>query len=98
MTDHGSNFQMQMLPLIEAHLKLLQENFEKYFNAEQNASLNPNSWILHSFTYDSITTEIEHLINLQANFGMKALFKETLYTEFWGHIQGVGRKIFRGGQ
>ena len=57
MTEHGSNFQMQLLPLIEAHLKLLQENFEKYFTAEQNATLDAKSWILHSFTYDSITTE-----------------------------------------
>ena len=29
MTEHEINFQMQLLPLIEAHLKLLEENFEK---------------------------------------------------------------------
>ena len=34
---------MQLLPLIEAHLKLLQENFGKYFTAEQNATLDANS-------------------------------------------------------
>ena len=83
MTEHGSNIQMQLLPLIEAHLKLLQENFEKYFTAEQNASFDVNSWILQPFTYDSITTETEDLIDLQSDFGMKALFKETPYTEFW---------------
>ena len=57
MTEHGSKFQMQLLPLIEAHLKLLQVNFLKYFTAEQNGTLDANSWMLHSFTYDSITTE-----------------------------------------
>ena len=45
MTEHESNVQMQLLPLIEAHLKLLQENFEKYFTAEQSATLDANSWI-----------------------------------------------------
>ena len=53
---------MQLLPLIEAHLKLLEENFEKYFTAEQNPTVDANSWILHSFTDDSITTETKHLI------------------------------------
>ena len=43
MTEHRINFQMQLLPLIEAHFKLLQESFEKYFTAEQNATLNANS-------------------------------------------------------
>ena len=38
MTEHGSIFQMQLLPVVEAHIKLLQE-FEKYFAAEQNATL-----------------------------------------------------------
>ena len=62
MTEHWSNFQMQLLPLIEAHLKLLQEKFEKYFTAEQNATLDANSLILHPFGYDTITTEIENLL------------------------------------
>ena len=97
MTEHGSNFQMQLLSLIEAHLKLLQENFEKYFTAEQIATLNANSWILHSFTCDSITAETEHLIDLQPNFGMKAMFKETPCTEIWGHLRGCRQKNFRGG-
>ena len=70
MTEHEGNFQMQVLPLIEAHLKLLQENFEKYFTAEQNATLDANSRILLSFTYDSITTENKHFIDPQSNFGM----------------------------
>ena len=65
---------MQLLPLIEAHFKLLQINFETYFTAEQNATLDANSWILHPFTYDSITTKTEDLIDLQSDFGMKALF------------------------
>ena len=50
MTKHESNFLMQMLPFIEAHLKLLLENFEKYFTAEQNATLDANSWTLHPVT------------------------------------------------
>ena len=64
MTEYGSNFLMQMLPLNEAHLKLLLKNFDKYFTAEQNATLDANSWILHPFTYDNITTETEDLIDL----------------------------------
>ena len=70
---------MQLLPLIEAHLKLLQENFEKYFTAKRNATLDANFWILPPFTYDSITTETKDLIDLQLDFGMKTLFKETPY-------------------
>ena len=89
MTEHEINYQMQLLPLIEAHLKLLEENFEKYFTAEQNATYEANSWILHPFTYDSITSETEDLIDLQSDFGMKALFKETPYTEFWVHLLNV---------
>ena len=53
MTEHGSNFQMQLLPLIKAHLKLLHDNFEKYFTAKQNATHDANSWIIHPFIYDS---------------------------------------------
>ena len=68
---------MQLLPLIEA-LPLLQKNFEKYFTAKQNATLGANSWILHPFFYDSITTETKDLIDFPSNFSMKALFKETL--------------------
>ena len=83
---HGSNFQAQLLPLIEAHFKLLQENFEKYFIAEQNATLDANSGILHSFTYDRITTETTDLIDLPTDFAMKGLFKETPYTEFRVHL------------
>ena len=82
MKEHGSNFQMQLLPVIEAHIKFLQENFGKNFAAKQNATLGANSWILCRFTYDNITTETEYLIDLQSNFGT-ILFKETQYTEFW---------------
>ena len=53
--------------------------------------------MIYSFTYDSITTETEHLIDLQSNFGMKALFKETPCTEFWEHIQGRRQKNFQRG-
>ena len=38
--------------------------------------------MLHPFTYDSITTETEDLLDLKSDFMMKALFKETPYTEF----------------
>ena len=88
MTEHEINFHMQLLPLIEAHLKLLEENFEKYFTAEQNATFEAKSWILHPFTYDSIMTETKDLIDLQSNYGMKALFKKP-YTEFWVHLLNV---------
>ena len=49
----------------------------KYFTADQIVTLDANSWILHSFTYDGITTATKDLIDLQSDFGMKALFKET---------------------
>ena len=44
---------------------------------------------LHPFTYDSVTTETEDLLDLQSDFGTKALFKETPYTKFWLHLQNV---------
>ena len=75
-TEYERHFQMQLLSLIEAHLKLLQRKFwEKYFTAEQNATLDANFWILHPFTYDSVTTENKDLIDLQSDFGMKALLE-----------------------
>ena len=77
MIVHESNFQMSLLPLNEAHLKLLKDNFEKYFSIEQNATLDANFWILHPFSCDSITTVAEDLISLQSDFGMKAIFEET---------------------
>ena len=66
MTEHGSNFQMQLLSVIEAHIYYLiaARKFEKYFAAKQNATLDANSWILCRFTYDNITIEIEYLIDL----------------------------------
>ena len=64
MTEHRSNFQLQLLPVIKAHLKLLQENFEKYSTAEQNATLDTKFWILYPFGYDSITTKTKDLIDL----------------------------------
>ena len=75
---------MLLLPLIAAHLKLLLENFEKYFTTEQNATLDANSWISQLFNYASITTETEDLIYLQSDFSMKALFKE-----FWVLVVNV---------
>ena len=50
MKNCRSNFQIQLIPVIEEHLKMLQENFEKYFTAEQNATLDANSYTLHPFT------------------------------------------------
>ena len=41
--------------------------------------------MLHPFTY-SITTETKDLIDLQSDFGMKTLFNEISYTEFWVHL------------
>ena len=68
---------------------MLQENFEKFFDAEQNAALDDNSWILQPFTSDRPSTNPEDLIDLQTNFGIKALFKETPYTDFWVHLLNV---------
>ena len=45
--------------------------------------------MLHLFTYDSSTTEMEDSIDLQSDFGMKALSKETPNTEFWVHLLNV---------
>ena len=39
MKEHGSTFQQQLIPLIDEHLNLLQENFDKYFNSEQYTTL-----------------------------------------------------------
>ena len=50
MTENESNFQMQLLPLIEARLKSLRKNYERHFTAKRNATLDANSWILHPFT------------------------------------------------
>ena len=86
MTEHGCN-SFHLLKQSE----IAEESFEKYFTAEQNATLDANFWILHPFTYDCrpITTETEDLIDLQSDFGMKALFKEIPYTEFWVHLLNV---------
>ena len=65
------------------------KNFQNYFTAEQNDILNANSWILQSFTTDSPTIETKDLIDLSSDFGMKVLFKETPYTEFWVHLLNV---------
>ena len=87
MKEHGSTFQQQLIPLIDEHLNLLQENFDKYFNSEQNTTLDANSWILQPFIYD--TAENEDLIDLQSDFGMKALFQEKSYSDFWVHLLDV---------
>ena len=89
MKEHGSNFKEQLLPLIKTHLHLSQENFEKYFNAEQNATFDANSWILQPFASDRSSTDPKDLIDLQTDFGVKALFKETPYTDFWVHLLNV---------
>ena len=36
----------ELIPLIVAHLDLLQENFESYFLKERSCYLEANSWIL----------------------------------------------------
>ena len=89
MKEHGSNFQEQLHPLIEAHLNLLQEYFEKYFNVKQNVILDTDSCILQPFTSDRPSTDPEDLIDLQTVFGMKALLKETPYTDIWVHLLNV---------
>ena len=40
---------------------------------------------LHSFTYDSITTEAEDLTDLQSHIGMKALEKHSKKGNFCCH-------------
>ena len=87
MKEHGSTFQQQLIPLIDEHLNLLQENFDKYFNSEQNTTLDAKSWMLQPFIYD--TAENEDLIDLQSDFGMKALFQEKSYSDFWVHLLDV---------
>ena len=69
-------FRCNCFHLLKHTLNYCKENFEKYFTAEQNAILDANSWILQPFHLDSIT-ETKDLIDLQSDFGMKALFKET---------------------
>ena len=71
-------FKCNCFHVLKHTLNCCKENFEKYFSAKENATLDAYSWILHPFTYDSIITETKDLIDLQSDFGMKALFKETL--------------------
>ena len=88
MKEPGSTFQQQLIPLIYEHLNLLQENFDKYFNSEQNTTLDANSWILQPFVYDT-AEKCEDLIDLQSDFGMKTLFQEKSYSDFWVHLLDV---------
>ena len=73
---------MQLLPVIETHIKMLQENLRSISLLNRMPTLDANSWILCRFTYDDITSEIEYLIDLRSDFGT-ILFKETQYTKFW---------------
>ena len=86
MKEHGSTFQQQLIPLIDEHLNLLQKNFDNKCDkhSEQNTTLDANSWILQPFIYD--TAENEDFIDLQSDFGMKALFQEKSYSDFWVHL------------
>ena len=70
-------FRCSCFHLLKHTLNCCKEKFGKYFTAEQNATLDANSWILHPFTYDSTSTETKNLIDRRSDFGMKALFQET---------------------
>ena len=71
---------MQRFHLLKRILKCCKKILRcTYFTAEQNATLYANSWIVHPFIYDSITTEIKDLFDRQSDFGMKALFRDTIY-------------------
>ena len=81
MTEHRSNFQIQLLPHIEAHIKLLQENLRSILllNRMPHLMLNFGYYLLCRFTYDNITTETEYLIDLQSDFGTILFKKNTIY-------------------
>ena len=79
---HGSNFQMQLLPGTEVHIRLRRENLRSILMLSRMPHL---LLILGYYTVslnDNISTETEHLIDLQSDFGT-ILLKDTQYTEFW---------------
>ena len=76
-----------LVPLILAHLELLQENFENYFPKEQSSYLEANTWVLQPFI-DS-PTEDEDLLDLRTDLSQKVLFEGTPYADFWVQLWHV---------
>ena len=76
-----------LVPLILAHLKLLQENFENYFPKEQSFYVEANTWVLQPFI-DS-PTEDEDLLDLRTDLSQKVLFEGTPYADFWVQLWHV---------
>ena len=76
-----------LVPLILAHLELLQENFENYFPKEQSSYLEANTWVLQPFI-DS-PTEDEDLLDLRTDLSQKVLLEGTPYADFWVQLWHV---------
>ena len=76
-----------LVPLMLAHLELLQENFENYFPKEQTSYLEANTWVLQPFI-DS-PTEDEDLLDLHTDLFQKVLFEGTPYADFWVQLWHV---------
>ena len=51
-------FRCKCFHLLQHILNWYKKNFEKYFTAKQNATLDANSWTLHPFTYAEAPAEI----------------------------------------
>ena len=76
-----------LVPLILAHLELLQENYENYFPKEQSSYLEANTWVLQPFI-DSPTKD-EDLLDLRTDLSQKVLFEGTPYADFWVQLWHV---------
>ena len=76
-----------LVPLILAHLELLQENFENYFPKEQSSYLEANTWVLQPFI--DLPTEDEDLLDLRTDLFQKVLFEGTPYADFWVQLWHV---------
>ena len=85
--DFAESVMTDLVPLILAHLELLQENFENYFPKEQSSYLEANTWVLQPFI-DS-PTEDEDLLDLRTDLSQKVLFEGTPYADFWVQLWHV---------
>ena len=85
--DFAESVMTDLVPLILAHLELLQENFENYFPKEQSSYLQANTWVLQPFI-DS-PTEDEDLLDLRTDLSQKVLFEGTPCANFWVQLWHV---------
>ena len=76
-----------LVPVILAHLELLQENFENYFPKEHSSYLEANTWVLQPFI-DSPTEDVD-LLDLRTDLSQKFLLQGIPYADFWMQLWHV---------